>query len=150
MKAFRKWNLIVYSYFEKGCRKKGTRQCIVGGFDFTVLQTAREAIAVCLWVLKESNNRRFDSYSVRNSVLIISHMTFRDCRVHIFPTTFIEIAVCWSALQSWNTPVQAEAVFKVYVKKNQQWTQRGRRHFGALKRTLKSYQKEWINGLFEK
>ena len=28
---------------------------------------------------------RFDSYSVRNSVLIISHITFRDCRVHIFP-----------------------------------------------------------------
>ena len=28
--------------------------------------------------------RRFDSYSVRNSVLIVSHITFRDCRVHIF------------------------------------------------------------------
>ena len=27
---------------------------------------------------------RFDSYSVRNSVLIISHITFWDCRVHIF------------------------------------------------------------------
>ena len=34
---------------------------------------------------KESNKSRFDSYSVRNSVLIISHITFRDCRVHIFP-----------------------------------------------------------------
>ena len=39
---------------------------------------------VCLRVLKESNKSRFDSYSVRNSVLIISHITFRDCRVHIF------------------------------------------------------------------
>ena len=29
---------------------------------------------------------------VRNSVSIISHITFRDCRVHIFPTTFLEIA----------------------------------------------------------
>ena len=38
---------------------------------------------VCLLVLKESNKSRFDSYSVRNSVLIISHITFRDCRVHI-------------------------------------------------------------------
>ena len=37
-----------------------------------------------LKVLKESNNTKFDSYSVRNSVLIISHITFRDCRVHIF------------------------------------------------------------------
>ena len=30
---------------------------------------------------------------VRNSVLIISHITFRDCRVHFLPTTFLEIAV---------------------------------------------------------
>ena len=30
---------------------------------------------------------------VRNSVSIISHITFRDCRVHNFPTTFLEIAV---------------------------------------------------------
>ena len=45
---------------------------------------AREAMDVCLRMLKESNNRRFDSCSVRNSVLIVSHITFRDCRVHIF------------------------------------------------------------------
>ena len=45
---------------------------------------AREAMDVCLRVLKESNKSRFDSYSVRNSVLIISHITFRDCRQHIF------------------------------------------------------------------
>ena len=32
-------------------------------------------------VLKESNKSRVDGYSVRNSVLIISHITFRDCRV---------------------------------------------------------------------
>ena len=30
---------------------------------------------------------------VRNSVSIISHITFPDCPVHIFPTTFLEIAV---------------------------------------------------------
>ena len=45
---------------------------------------AREAMDVCLGVLKESSKSRFDSYSVRNSVLIISHITFWDCRVHIF------------------------------------------------------------------
>ena len=39
---------------------------------------------VCLRVLRESNKSRFDSYSVRNSELIVSHITFRDCRVHIF------------------------------------------------------------------
>ena len=54
---------------------------------------AREAMNVCLRVLKKSNKSRFDSYSVRNSVLIISHITFRDCLVHVFPTTFLEIAV---------------------------------------------------------
>ena len=49
---------------------------------------------VCLRELKESNKRSFDSYSVWNSVLIISHITFRDRRVHKFlPTTFLEIAV---------------------------------------------------------
>ena len=31
---------------------------------------------------------------VRNSVLIISHITFRDCRVHIFSDNLLEIAVC--------------------------------------------------------
>ena len=45
---------------------------------------AREAMGVCLRVLKESNKSRFDSYSVRKSVLIISHITFRNCRVHSF------------------------------------------------------------------
>ena len=46
---------------------------------------AREAMALCLRVLKESNKSRFDSYSVRNSVFVISHITFRDCRVQYFP-----------------------------------------------------------------
>ena len=54
---------------------------------------------VCLRVLKESNKSRFDSYSVRISVLIISH-TFQDYRVHIFPTTFLEIAVKSSLIQN--------------------------------------------------
>ena len=41
-------------------------------------------MGICLRVLKESNKSMFDSYSVSDSVLIISHITFRDCRVHIF------------------------------------------------------------------
>ena len=43
--------------------------------------------------MKVTIKSRFDSYSVKNSVLIISHITFQDCRVYIFPTTFLEIAV---------------------------------------------------------
>ena len=46
-----------------------------------------------LWMLKESSKSMFNSYSVRNSVLIISHITFRDCCMHIFTTTFLEKAV---------------------------------------------------------
>ena len=53
----------------------------------------REATDICSRVLMESNKSRFNSTVVRNSVLIISHITFRDCHVHIFPTTFLEIAV---------------------------------------------------------
>ena len=46
-------------------------------------------------MLKESNNRRFDSYKVRNSVLIISHITFNFGIVAstFFLLTFLEIAV---------------------------------------------------------
>ena len=47
-------------------------------------RVAREAMDLCLRVLKKSSKSRFDNYSVRNSVLIISHITFRNCRVHIF------------------------------------------------------------------
>ena len=72
---------------------------IVGGFEFPVdpkklERMAGEAMDICLRVLMESNKSRFDSYStvVRKSVLIISHITFRDCRLHVFPTTFLEIA----------------------------------------------------------
>ena len=56
---------------------------------------AREAIDVYLLMLifKGSTNGRFDSYRVKNSVLIISQITVRDCREHIFLLTFLEIAV---------------------------------------------------------
>ena len=45
---------------------------------------AQEAVDVCLRVLEESSKRRFDNDTVRNSVLIISHITSRRCRVHSF------------------------------------------------------------------
>ena len=41
---------------------------------------AREGMDLCLRLTKESNKSRFDSYSVRDSVLSISHITFRDRR----------------------------------------------------------------------
>ena len=43
--------------------------------------------------LKESKKGGFDSYTARNTVLIISCITFRHCREQIVPTTFLETAV---------------------------------------------------------
>ena len=74
----------VDSSFKKGCRKcecdnpKG----IAGGVEFTEHSSkkfermARETIDICLPVLKESNKSRFNNAVIRNSVLIISHITF--------------------------------------------------------------------------
>ena len=97
----------VYSYFEKGYREKVHARIpkgivggcwekvharipkgIVGGFEFAVPRNFKEwherPWTVCFRVLKQSNKSRFDSYSVNNSVLIMSHITLRDCRLHIF------------------------------------------------------------------
>ena len=72
---------------EKSARDNPERYCGWFLFHFCSKKSerrAREAMDVCLWVLKESNKSTFEGYCVRNSVLIISHVTFRDCRVHIF------------------------------------------------------------------
>ena len=68
----------------------------------------REATDVCLRELKESNKSRFDSYSVRNSVLIISHITFRDCRVHIFSDNLSRNSCKWAV----NTHASSLCVMK--------------------------------------
>ena len=61
---------VIYSYFEKVCRKKCTRQSckalwVVLSFFFqrNLKEFARKAMEMCLQVLKESNRSRFDSYS---------------------------------------------------------------------------------------
>ena len=69
----------------KSARDNPERYC---GFEITVYRSfermAREAMDLCLRVLKRSRKSRFSSYIVRNSVLIISHNTFGDCRLHFF------------------------------------------------------------------
>ena len=62
---------------------------IAGEFEFTIFsmkfeRMAQEAMDIRLQVLKECNKSSFDSNSVRNSVLIMSHITSRDCHMHIF------------------------------------------------------------------
>ena len=45
---------------------------------------AGEAMDICLRVLKEKKKAGSTAAVVRYSVMIISHITFRDCRVHFF------------------------------------------------------------------
>ena len=72
---------------------------------------AREAMDIFLRVLKESNKSSFDSFSVRNNVLIISHSYLLGLsRAHFFPTTFLEMAVCnkvQTTITCWKTRIQA-------------------------------------------
>ena len=100
----REWSWLIYSYFEKGCRKKCKRQSreVYCGWFWVHSRSspkkfermAREAKEICWRLLKESKKNRFDSYSVRNSVLIISHITFWDCRVHIFSGNLLSRNSC--------------------------------------------------------
>ena len=87
----------IYSYFEKGCRKKvhaTIPKGIVGGFQFTVLQRnlkelARKAKKMCLQVLTESNKSRFDSYSRQEHC--IDHIPYYLSglsRAHLFRQPF--------------------------------------------------------------
>ena len=64
-------------------------KAIMGGFEFSVLQRnlkefARKAMEMCFRVLKESNKIGSTATVVRHSLLIISHITFQDCRMHFF------------------------------------------------------------------
>ena len=54
---------------------------------------AQEAVDVCLHELKESNERNFDSYSVRNSDWSYPILPFGIVACTFLPTTFPEIAV---------------------------------------------------------
>ena len=74
-RLFEAGRLLTFSSFRMGAY---SRWALIRGWARIQINT------VCLRVLKEGNQRRFDSYSVRNSILITSHSDFRDCRVHTF------------------------------------------------------------------
>ena len=83
--GFARHVFLTNSYFEKGCRiPKGIVVVLSSLFFKEIAKMAREAIHLCLRLLHVSYKSKFDSYGVRNSVLIISHIT-------LFPTTFLEI-----------------------------------------------------------
>ena len=75
------------SYFEKGCRKKCTRQSrkelwvVLSSLFFK----ERQAMEMCLRVLKESNKRRFDSYSRQEQCIdYIPYFLSGLSRAHFF------------------------------------------------------------------
>ena len=82
--------------------------CIVGGFKFTALKKV-ERIGTKgrgnVFASAKGKPTKVGSTGtvVRNSVMIISRITFRDCRVHIFPTTFLEIAVYFKTISALST-----------------------------------------------
>ena len=106
-----------YSYFEKGCRKKCTRQSrkvlwvILRSLFFKESQDrmAGEAMDLCLRVLKESNKSRFDSGSVREQC--IDHIPYylsglsRAHACTFFRTTLLEIAVDKILFEPWVFPI---------------------------------------------
>ena len=91
----------MYSYFEKVCRKKCTRQprkvlwVVLSSLFFKeIWRNCTRGHGRLFARAKESKKKsRFDSYSVRNSVLIISHSTFGIVACTFLPTTFLKIAV---------------------------------------------------------
>ena len=72
----------LYSCFEKGCQKKCTRQFTVFHINFKEWHE-RPWTYVCEGQRKALKVGSTATVS-RTSVLIISHITFRDCRVHSF------------------------------------------------------------------
>ena len=100
----KKGETLIYSYFEKGCRKKYTRQSqkvlwvVLSSLFFEkIWKNGKRGHAVCLRMLKEGSKSGVDSYSVRNSVLIISQITFRDFRAHIFSDNLSRNSCIWPA-----------------------------------------------------
>ena len=79
---------------------------------------ARETINLCLRLLKKISKSNFGSYSisVRNSVLVISYFTFRDCRMHIFSDkSSIQIIECTFILNGAGKKTETQHVHLVPV-----------------------------------
>ena len=77
---------------------------------------ARETINLRLRLLKKISKSNFGSYSVRNSVLVISYFTFRDCRMHIFSDkSSVQIIECTFILNAAGKKTETQHVHLVPV-----------------------------------
>ena len=102
--------LLIYSYFEKGCWKKCTRQSqkvlwvVLSSLFFTEIWKNGTWGHGHMFASAKGKHWQINLTAtiVRNSVLIISHVTFRDCRVHIFSDNLsrnscIQLLFTWSS-----------------------------------------------------
>ena len=90
--------MLLYSYFEKGCRKKCVRdnpERLYGiwlnkiWYDRTYISCFPLALAnICPWPLVP-----FIQIALKNSAVKTTHNTFLDCRVHFFRQPFSKLAV---------------------------------------------------------
>ena len=81
----------------KSARDSPERYCgwfLVHCFSNKFQRMAREAMDVCLRGLKETTKVGSTATVSRTSVLIISHITFRDCRLHSFCDSLSRNS-CW-------------------------------------------------------
>ena len=94
---------VVYSYFEKGCRKKvpaTIQKGVVGGFQFTddfqrnLKERHERPWTVCCECWRKATKVGSTVTVSRNSVLIISYITFRDCHLHFFRQPFSTCGSC--------------------------------------------------------
>ena len=92
----------LYSYFEKGCRKKCTQQSrnkgIVGGVfcsSKTFERMARETMHVCLRVLKEINKEGSTATVSGTVYWAYLMLPFGIVACTAFSTTFLEITICF-------------------------------------------------------
>ena len=106
--------LLAYSYFKKGCQKKCTRQTrkvlwvVVSSLFFKeIWKNGTRVHGHVFASVKGKQQKEIRQYSVRNSVVIISHITFQGCRGKFFSNNLSQnsgipnmVSACWFNLRS--------------------------------------------------
>ena len=97
--------VVEYGYFNKGCWKKCMRRfrkvwwVVLSSLFFKEIWKNDTRGHGCMFVsAKGKQKSRSDDYSVRNRVLIISHITFQDCPVLIFSDNLSWNSCMWYVL----------------------------------------------------
>ena len=127
---------LVYSSFEKGCRKKVqkcTRQSrkVLWVFSANSEKMACDTMDVCLRVLRDTNKSRFDRYSVRNvpcfeSVFQLKQHFLENCQAEISPATDTTFQIGYYAKGNKKFCISSE------IHLGFPWLKTGREHCGWI------------------